>query len=238
MPVANPNQENIFWQSIVDSTNPVMFEAYLAQFPNGVFRPLAEVRLMELRASGSDLQVANRSPAEAAGRVAAESTPATAEPAIVERAAPPPLTEQRCHEKYLFNCWMPLASDSACWVWISEAWAHSADWNGDCSDGLAEGPGTLTVRLEGKDTVHTGSLLAGKKHDEWVIRHSAGMVERGPYQYGIRHGAWVVDYANGDIAKGSYEYDERAGEWRTYTDGKLSSIAEYEGGGVSIRFIE
>ena len=33
LPVANPEQENIFWQSIVDSTNPAMFEAYLAQFP-------------------------------------------------------------------------------------------------------------------------------------------------------------------------------------------------------------
>ena len=51
VPVATPEQENIFWQSIVDSTNPTMFEAYLAQFPNGVFRALAEARLAELRGS-------------------------------------------------------------------------------------------------------------------------------------------------------------------------------------------
>ena len=31
-------------------TNPVEFEAYLAQFPNGVFRALAEARLAALRA--------------------------------------------------------------------------------------------------------------------------------------------------------------------------------------------
>ena len=49
-PAATPEQENLFWQSIMESTNPAMFEAYLAQFPGGVFRALAEARLAELRA--------------------------------------------------------------------------------------------------------------------------------------------------------------------------------------------
>ena len=44
-PAATPEQENIFWQSILNSTNPAEFEAYLHQFPNGVFRALAEARL-------------------------------------------------------------------------------------------------------------------------------------------------------------------------------------------------
>ena len=48
-PPATAEQENLFWQSIADSTNPAEFEAYLAQFPNGVFRALAEVRLAALR---------------------------------------------------------------------------------------------------------------------------------------------------------------------------------------------
>ena len=47
---ATPEQDNLFWQSIMDSTNPAEFEAYLAQFPNGVFRALAEARLAALRA--------------------------------------------------------------------------------------------------------------------------------------------------------------------------------------------
>ena len=46
---ATPEQENLFWQSIMDSTNPADFEAYLAQFANGVFRLLAENRLSALR---------------------------------------------------------------------------------------------------------------------------------------------------------------------------------------------
>ena len=51
---ATPEQENLFWQSIVNSTNPAMFEAYLEQFPNGVFRALAQARLAALRSPTGD----------------------------------------------------------------------------------------------------------------------------------------------------------------------------------------
>ena len=46
---ATAEQESLFWQSIEDSTNPAEFESYLTQFPNGVFRALAEARLAALR---------------------------------------------------------------------------------------------------------------------------------------------------------------------------------------------
>jgi TPR repeat protein len=41
----------VFWQSIEKSSNPGDFEAYLQQFPNGVFSPLARVRLAALTSS-------------------------------------------------------------------------------------------------------------------------------------------------------------------------------------------
>ena len=46
---ASAEQETVFWQSVMDSSNPAELEAYLAQFPNGVFRALAEARLAALR---------------------------------------------------------------------------------------------------------------------------------------------------------------------------------------------
>ena len=49
-PRASAELEGLFWQSIMNSTNPAEFEAYLTQFPNGVFRALAEARLAALRA--------------------------------------------------------------------------------------------------------------------------------------------------------------------------------------------
>ena len=75
---ATPELEGLFWQSIVDSMNPAVFEAYLTQFPNGVFRALAEVHLVELRAPTGDSLAAGgtRGSGVATGRVA--STPADA----------------------------------------------------------------------------------------------------------------------------------------------------------------
>ena len=37
--------ERLFWESIKDSGNPAMFEAYLAQYPNGAFAGLADINL-------------------------------------------------------------------------------------------------------------------------------------------------------------------------------------------------
>ena len=48
-PAATAELEGLFWQSIMNSTNPSDFEAYLAQFPNGVFQTLAQNRLTALR---------------------------------------------------------------------------------------------------------------------------------------------------------------------------------------------
>ena len=48
--------EGLFWQSIVNSTNPAEFEAYLQRFPNGVFSELAQARLEALREEDARLQ--------------------------------------------------------------------------------------------------------------------------------------------------------------------------------------
>ncbi len=71
-PSAGAELEGLFWQSVMKSTNPAEFEAYLAQFPNGVFRALAEARLVALRAPAGEPPLgagrpAAGSPASAAG---------------------------------------------------------------------------------------------------------------------------------------------------------------------------
>ena len=73
---ATPEQETVFWQSIADSTNPAVFEAYLEQFPNGVFRALAQVRLAELRAPGGDRPAAGGPRGGRAGSPTARARPA------------------------------------------------------------------------------------------------------------------------------------------------------------------
>ena len=49
-------QETVFWQSIVNSTNQADFEAYLARWPAGVYAPLARGRVTALRASADPLR--------------------------------------------------------------------------------------------------------------------------------------------------------------------------------------
>ncbi len=49
--VAASQTEIVFWNSIKDSSNPADFEAYLAQFPDGVFAALARNRLTTIKAS-------------------------------------------------------------------------------------------------------------------------------------------------------------------------------------------
>ena len=59
---ARLQQETVFWQSILGSRNAADFEAYLGQFPDGVYRTLATNRLAELRAAAGDADP--RRPAE------------------------------------------------------------------------------------------------------------------------------------------------------------------------------
>ena len=58
-------QENLFWQSILDSTDAAEFRAYLEQFPNGVFAGLARRREAALRASASDAGASDPAPVNA-----------------------------------------------------------------------------------------------------------------------------------------------------------------------------
>ena len=47
-------QETVFWETIRESANAAEFEAYLAQWPSGIYAPLATTRLVALRAAAVD----------------------------------------------------------------------------------------------------------------------------------------------------------------------------------------
>jgi ankyrin repeat protein len=50
---ADQSLDLAFWESIKDSTDPAGYQAYLEQFPDGAFAPLARLRLVELGAGDS-----------------------------------------------------------------------------------------------------------------------------------------------------------------------------------------
>ena len=185
LPVVSPEQENIFWQSIVDSTNPAMFEAYLAQFPNGVFRALAEVRLAEvrlaeLRAPGSDLPAANRLPAEAGSQADRELRQPERRTVV-----PQPLCDfdHEIDARKGMNCWYKLTSPPDCYAWVgNNSWPGAdPEWTGQCIDGVASGSGTLiTNGWYDRKCQSTGSFRAGKKLGRWLDLRVDGLREEGP----------------------------------------------------------
>ena len=196
VPVATPEQENIFWQSIVDSTDPADFESYLQQFPNGVFRALAQNRLRALEKT-------------------TRAGPAGTAPA----AAPPRVPESTCggHASGV-HCWQELASHPGCYVWDDRYVAGKpVSWSGMCVDGRASGTGTIrgTVRWfeDPPEYESRGAYAEGKKQGQWTERTANNLVEMGPYVEGTRHGHWVERFAAGDFSQGPYVNGKRHGEW-------------------------
>ena len=72
---ASSQVEVVFWQSIMNSTNPAEFEAYLSQFPNGVFRALAQARLAALRSPSNERPSASGMRVGGAGSPGASGAP-------------------------------------------------------------------------------------------------------------------------------------------------------------------
>lgn len=48
-PTSGTDKETVFWQSVKDSADPDMFEAYLSQYPNGSFAGLARIKIRKLQ---------------------------------------------------------------------------------------------------------------------------------------------------------------------------------------------
>lgn len=83
-PAANQQAELLFWDSIKSSDNPATFEAYLKQFPNGVFAGLAQARLDELKAEPTETQSAGRQIQPAAPQPGLEAEPETLPPPPIQ----------------------------------------------------------------------------------------------------------------------------------------------------------
>ena len=247
----------MFWQSIANSTNPAEFEAYLAQFPNGVFRALAEARLAVLRSPGGNAPASARSGVGGAGsppgagtRVAA-GVDARPRPGAVFRP------DQTCAGQPAggTSCWREISGRLGCYVWnrIPQP-GVTVTWTGECSGGLAQGTGSLTWIWDGNEQVETGRLQDGKWNGDgvirdryghvsegpyvdgeltghWILRYTSGHVSEGPYVDSARHGDWVSRYFDGLVEEGPYVDGERHGDWVIRSaDGEYTSVSRYENG--------
>ena len=82
-----------------------------------------------------------------------------------------------CTEDKRSECWIEVANQPGCQFWLGDPTPSlRADWSGECSQGLAEGRGTVTWRSCFWDngncmpvkTEQSGSFLNGKRHGRWI----------------------------------------------------------------------
>ena len=208
VPATTAQLEGLFWQSIMNSTNPAEFEAYLEQFPNGLFRALAQTRLAALRSSGGGTSAAAAS--DTSSLSAAVFRPARTCAEIPRYSGMP----------YLEGCWQELSQPAGCHVWHPVRLVHeTVSWTGDCMGGLAQGAGTLTSVWDDGRATETGRFVDGKKNGHWVERGSDGWHGEGPYADGKQHGRWVLRFPNGAVGEGLIVNGERHGRWLRTLDG-------------------
>ena len=194
---ASTEVEVVFWQSIANSTNPAEFEAYLFQFPNGVFRALAEIRLAALE-----------SPAGTAGNTVAGGGPAHPELGTAFRP------DRTCGDQPAAgSCWTEIAGQRGCHVW-NESYDVNASviWTGVCSGGLARGMGSLTWVWDDRELVDTGHLQDGKMNGHWVLQRPPMGILEGPMVDGVPQGHWVFR-TDGWIEEGPMVDGVQHGDW-------------------------
>ena len=214
--------ELVFWQSIVNSTNPADFEAYLRRFPNGVFSELAQNRLGALRGTaGSPSPTAVSS----AGGVSVSASPVSGVPARTTGSAGG--GDARSRSGAVFRpaqtcagqptgaaCWQEISLQPGCHVWNPARRAGStATWTGECTGGFAQGTGTLTWAWDGNQQTTTGHMVDGKAKGHTVFRFADGGVQEGPIVDSESNGHWVLRFADGSVEEGPIVDGERNGHW-------------------------
>ena len=205
-PAATPEQENLFWRSIMNSDNPAMFEAYLAQFPDGVFRTLAEARLAELLALSDPRPGNTRTPGSGSRSVGGRDA------RVDSRSVPPGIpADQVCTpQSDGVSCWMELSDRPLCYVWNPNPQpGETVTWTAECAGGLVQGTGTLRWVSAGQWQTNTTHMVDGKPDGHTIIRDGDGWVIEGSYLNGQRHGDWVLRHANGSIEEQQYRDGER-----------------------------
>ena len=233
-PTASSELEVVFWQSIANSTNPAEFEAYLAQFPNGVFRALAATRLAALSPDAGSRVRGIGAPTSGSRLVgsAVQSSGSAAGGDVRPRANTVARPDQTCAGRAAgAACWMAISQRTGCHVWNPGlALGATVTWTGDCAGGFAQGMGTLTWVWDGNRQTATGRLEDGRRNGHWVFRYPDGYVQEGPMADDVRNGHWILRYADGNVWEGPNVNGERNGRWVIrYADGTVGEGAFVDG---------
>ncbi|WP_420347407.1 hypothetical protein [Pelagibius sp.] len=114
--------------------------------------------------------------------------------------------------------WVSLANDPDCQVWNPMPNSNMKTfvfWDGGCSDGKADGKGTLqwSSHVSGLELLdrYDGGIRRGKIHGEGTITTNSGWVTSGYFIDGLLHGHGVSSFPKGVRFEGNYQSNRRHG---------------------------
>ena len=132
---------------------------------------------------------------------------------------------ETCAGKEVGSCWMETENQQGCYLWNPNLASNdeTVTWSGECSAGLAQGPGARPWHYTDDDgnptsATSSGELRDGEMHGHWTHRDAHGWVEAGPYVGAKRHGHWTMRFEDfGGVTEGPYVDGKMHGHW-TSTD--------------------
>ena len=135
------------------------------------------------------------------------------------------------------GCWAEISNHPGCYLWNpGPRDGFSANWSGECSEGLAEGRGEVRWQWNDGSSIESGLLQGGQREGFHVINWSNGDRSEGSYMNGERHGTWTVFHPEGrddNVVRevGPYVNGELHGTWTGYdAAGNVVGTLRYENG--------
>lgn len=116
------------------------------------------------------------------------------------------------------GCWREVVNRPECHVWVEANLDQTATWSGECSEGYAQGRGTIGLtygRLvpPTPDRTAHGLLVDGRRQGNWLIRIAPERSWEGPFVDGMKHGYWIEPRENGRVSQGLMRRAKRHGDW-------------------------
>ena len=109
------------------------------------------------------------------------------------------------------KCWLELANRPGCYIFDHYYNPpETTTWSGACSGGVAVGRGTRRWKASGNTSESSGTLVRGKRHGRWVVRHKDGGTSEGSFAGGRMHGRWVFRWPDGMCRVGHYSHGKRS----------------------------
>ena len=142
-----------------------------------------------------------------AGRRAGTADPAAVRESLRTQSTPEPSVPEGpiCTGRASSEgCWAEISNHPGCYLWNPGPLdGFSANWSGECSEGLAEGRGEIRWHWNDGSSIWSGLLQNGERQGTWTLLFYEDRDDNlarsvGHYANGEPHGTWTSFYKDRD----------------------------------------